>query len=436
MAVVQYIRKLVKGPDGELEPGPINIALQVNANLAVEEFGDDVWEDELTGQIHMDRLYTPDGAYKYEIAVTEMRARLERKGLYFRRELVDGALDRYLTRRRRNPIRMYLDSLKGTWDGTERKLKDYIGYHDHDYEEAVWERFLSAAVARIYRPGCKYDQMPILQGPQDIGKSSLLRILASPAWFADSVPWTEKDKVLFEHAKSKWIIESGELAGYSKRDINAVKAWITSQSYTDRRPYGKKEETFPRTFVYAGTTNQMEFLKDRSGARRFPIIECDGTKLNFAKLEEDRDQIWAEVIEKGLWQFDEKMDIPEELKEFTAQVAEEHTLTGYIDDICMQLFGDVESGYVLRSGFKMLMDQKLPPPMPSAQEISDAMYKHGAIKKTKHFKKSDGKNGRVETWCKGGDLRNELDLGTMEFVPDDQQAGARILRELADETNE
>ena len=86
-----------------------------------------------------------------------------------------------------HPIREYLDSLK--WDGRprlEKMLHAYFGAKDTEYSSRVGAMFLIAMVARIMRPGCKADYMPIFEGPQGKGKSKLCAILAEPLVFRQS----------------------------------------------------------------------------------------------------------------------------------------------------------------------------------------------------------------------------------------------------------
>lgn len=69
----------------------------------------------------------------------------------------------------------YIEGL--TWDGTPRLdtlFIDYLGAEDSLYNRTVCRKAFVAAVARAMLPGCKYDNMLILCGPQGIGKSTLL----------------------------------------------------------------------------------------------------------------------------------------------------------------------------------------------------------------------------------------------------------------------
>ena len=92
-----------------------------------------------------------------------------------KRSNIDAALDVFAILHSFNEVEDYLKGL--TWDGTERLdalLIDLLGAEDCPYVRAVTRKAFTAAVARAMRPGCKFDQMLIMCGPQGIGKSTLL----------------------------------------------------------------------------------------------------------------------------------------------------------------------------------------------------------------------------------------------------------------------
>jgi predicted P-loop ATPase len=85
------------------------------------------------------------------------------------------------------PVRTYLNGLH--WDGIEgvdRWLSTYRGAEDTKYSRAVGSRWLISALARIFRPGAKADCCLILEGPQGIRKSTVLRTIAGE-YFTDEL---------------------------------------------------------------------------------------------------------------------------------------------------------------------------------------------------------------------------------------------------------
>lgn len=197
-----------------------------------------------------------------------------------------------------HPVRDYLESLQ--WDGVPRLdtlLVDYLGARDTELTRLMTRKHLAAAVARVMRPGVKYDYVLTLIGPEGIGKSTLIRILAGE-WFDDSLTSIEgKDGM--EQVRGKWLIEFGELTNYKRSTSEAYKAFISKQSDSYRPAYGRKTETYPRQCVFFATTNEAAFLKGDTGNRRFWPVHCDAdlhAKDVWTDLVGERDQIWAEAM--------------------------------------------------------------------------------------------------------------------------------------------
>lgn len=197
-----------------------------------------------------------------------------------------------------NEVLDYLNSLK--WDGIERLdtlFIDYLGAEDNIYTRAVARKSLTAAVARAFEPGCKYDTMPILIGRQGAGKSTLIRTMGKK-WYADGLS-TFEGKEAAENIQGKWIIEAGEMAGYTRAEENASKQFLSRQVDVFRQAYGRRTQEYPRRCVFFGSSNQYEFLKDITGNRRFWPIDIEAqkpTKNVYVNLPGEVDQIWAEAV--------------------------------------------------------------------------------------------------------------------------------------------
>lgn len=199
-----------------------------------------------------------------------------------------------------NPVTEYLSRL--IWDGVERLdsiFIDYLGAQDNVYTRAVGRKSFVAAVARAFNPGCKYDTMLVLIGSQGIGKSSLIRIMGKD-WYADGLN-TFDGKEAAESIQGLWLIEAGEMAGYSKAEENASKQFLSRQVDVFRKSYGRRTQEYPRQCVFFGSTNQHEFLKDSTGNRRFWPIQLGFSKPSksvFENLPGEVDQLWAEAVHR------------------------------------------------------------------------------------------------------------------------------------------
>lgn len=197
-----------------------------------------------------------------------------------------------------NRVRDYLESL--TWDGVERldtALIDYLGAEDNVYTRAVLRKTMAAACARAVIGGVKFDTMPILVGPQGIGKSTFLGALGRE-WFTDSLT-TFEGKDAAELIQGKWIVEVGELSALWNREINAIKQFLSKVNDDYRGAYDRRASEHPRRCVFIGTTNSDEFLRDMTGNRRFwpvDLMQQHPTKSVFKDLEGEVDQLWAEAF--------------------------------------------------------------------------------------------------------------------------------------------
>lgn len=212
---------------------------------------------------------------------------------------IDDALTIAFQNNSFHPVRDYLSSLE--WDKVKRLdtlLIDYLGAEDSIYARAISRKHLTAAVARVMRPGIKYDTMLTLTGAQGIGKSTFVRLLGQD-WYSDSLV-TVTGKEAFEQLQGNWLIEMGELTATRKADIEATKQFLSKGEDVYRVAYGRRTSRFPRQCIFFGTSNDKEFLRDRTGNRRFWPVDCwveKPTKDVFKDLAEEKDQIWAEAVE-------------------------------------------------------------------------------------------------------------------------------------------
>jgi predicted P-loop ATPase len=215
---------------------------------------------------------------------------------------IKDAFDTHVRSCAYHPIRDYLNAQ--TWDGTDRLetvLIDYLGAEDTDYVRAVTSTTFVAAVARVFDPGCKFDNVLTLIGPQGIGKSTLLSKMGRQ-WFSDSFNFNMlHSKEAYEQINGSWIIEIGEMTGMRKADVEAAKQFISKREDTYRVAYGRNTTTFKRQCVLIGSTNNEDFLRDATGNRRFWPVRLGVQKARYSVFK-DLDaamvgQLWAEAVE-------------------------------------------------------------------------------------------------------------------------------------------
>ena len=215
------------------------------------------------------------------------------------KEKIADALTAVLTRHSYHPIRDYLNGL--TWDGTprlERLIIDYIGAEDTELNRVMTRKHFTAAVTRVFKPGCKYDYCLVMTGPEGAGKSTLLNKMGGQ-WFNDSITTTE-GKEGMDQLRRAWIIEMGELASIKRSDVESIKAYLSKRVDIYRAAYARRTAEHPRQCIFCGTTNEALFLKGDNGNRRFWIIAVDPTLRKYTAwqdaIDRDRDQLWAEAV--------------------------------------------------------------------------------------------------------------------------------------------
>ncbi len=242
---------------------------------------------------------------------------------------IDGALSLHSNAFAFNDVQDYLTGLKGKWDGVPRLdtlFIDYLGAKDTAYNRAITRKAFTAAVARAMVPGCKYDTMVILAGPQGIGKSTLLDKM-SKGWFNDSIR-TFEGKEASELLQGVWLVEVSELDAFRRTDVSRIKQFLSLRADRFRAAYGRNVKEIPRSCIFFGTTNTSDFLQDTTGNRRFwPVDtgEVRHTKNVWADLDGERDQLWAEAFVR--WQAGEPLYLSGAIEEDAKAKQEEHRET-------------------------------------------------------------------------------------------------------------
>lgn len=266
------------------------------------EFMGKLWHDDFTGldRYHGRLPWPTDPAVDSWTNSDDscLRKHMEKAyGLTGKEKLTD-ALTSVFANHRRHPIREYLQSL--TWDGEPRLdsfFIDFLGAEDTELVRAQTRKQFTAAVARVMRPGCKFDTALVLVGPEGTYKSTSLQKMAG-RWFNDTaIDMSSKDGM--EALRHSWIIELGELTAIRRSDTETVKGFLSKTSDKYRPAYGRYVEEHPRQCVFFGTTNEHSFLKGFTGNRRFWIVETSMRPCSMS-VKSDlndyyRDQVWAEA---------------------------------------------------------------------------------------------------------------------------------------------
>jgi predicted P-loop ATPase len=248
-------------------------------------------------RVNGDLPWDRNGAYWTDADDAGLRVYFEKMYGIAARGKLDDAFALSLERRSVHPVREYLDSL--AWDGKARLdtlLIEWLGAEDTPYTRMATRKFCVAAVARVFVPGIKFDNALVTTGPQGIGKTLLVQKLGGQ-WFSNSLD-TVQGKEAYEALQGAWLIEIGEMNATRKADIEAVKQFISKTEDSFRVAYGRRKSYFPRQCVFWGTSNDAEFLRDRTGNRRYWPVACSGESAKHPgdMAQATVDQIWAEAV--------------------------------------------------------------------------------------------------------------------------------------------
>lgn len=196
-----------------------------------------------------------------------------------------------------HPPRDWLRTL--VWDGRPRLatwIARYLGAEQSEFTERVGAWFLMGMVARVMRPGSKFDYCLVLEGEQGKRKSSILAALGGP-WFGDT-DINLGDKDAMTALQGKWLHEFAELGSLARAEELRQKSFLSRQ-FDDYRPvYGRRFIRAPRQNVFAGSTNQWEWNKDPTGGRRFWPVEVMVDEIALDSFAAERDQLFAEALSR------------------------------------------------------------------------------------------------------------------------------------------
>jgi predicted P-loop ATPase len=214
------------------------------------------------------------------------------------REQIEDIVTLLAERSPYSPVVDYLESVHAIYGKDTSILTGLAARYFGESEpmaDTFIKRWLVAAVARAFSPGCQADYILVLQGKQGFGKSGFFHTLAN-GWFDDGIAATGSDKDQLMKLHSAWIVELSELeAIFRKKDVSAFKAFITARTDALRKPYGRVIEELPRANVFGASTNEDGFLNDPTGNRRFWVVKVNKS-INIAQLAQERDQIWAAAV--------------------------------------------------------------------------------------------------------------------------------------------
>lgn len=416
----------VRGPttvDVELRGRPEPRALTMsqgelddkNNHLAIEYWltmvgGHTVAYDEFADRILLDGQPITDN--------TERRAWLatrELSHLKIAKELFGDVLRDIAYANRFHPLRAWLAATEPTWDGVPRIdswLTTYLGVQPTPLTAAIGAIFLTAAVRRARDPGCKYDELVVLEGPQGIQKSSAVAALSPErSWFSEDFNISMDSKQLLEATHGKWLVEAPELSKLSGAEVEHVKHLLSRQWDRARMAYERAPTERGRQWVGFGTVNGRRYLSDPTGNRRFWPLICG--KINVAAIERDRSQIWAEAAQRETAGASIRLD-----ESLWADAAEEQAARVAIDPFAEELtpmLAPFSHGRVRTSCLWAALGIPLDRRVNYGRRFADVMQSMGWEKKRL---RDPAANSDLRYWyCKGDDaLEIVFDIPTRKLA--------------------
>ena len=261
-----------------------------------ENFRGNIWYDDFRGRVYH-TLYgsTPQPWTDRETRRVTVAIQQQLKLPRFQLSLVHDAITHAAECHPRHSLRDWLDSLK--WDGNDRLeswLGDTAGVVMDEYTQAVGRNWLIGMVARAYKPGCKMDNMPVLEGVSGLKKTQFLGVLGGDWYKSLTMQFGEKD--FLQALRGAWLVEIPDMAGFTRSEHTKVLATITTAIDSYRAPYGRVPEDVPRTCIFAATSETDDYLSDSRGKRRYWPIRCVDIDLDV--LRGMRDQLFAEAVQR------------------------------------------------------------------------------------------------------------------------------------------
>ncbi|MEE8551565.1 MAG: VapE domain-containing protein [Gemmatimonadota bacterium] len=341
--------------DGTYEPkwqrvpktGKVKATLAHNVREALRVFGVPLTINTFVEEIMHDGNLIDDAvASGYRMMISE-RWGQKWTGDVPKQALRDG-IQWYANEHRIHPIRDYLNSL--AWDGEPRLdawLVEATRAEDTPYTRAVGHTLIYAAVGRVFHPGVKYDLMVILEGPQGVGKSMLVRRLGGE-WTLEGLPPLHgpNDKDVIAAMLGCWFIEVEELASMRKADVDVLKSFITKTEDKVRMPYKEYPKTYRRQSVLVGTTNDAAYLRDSTGNRRFAPVHV-GNQIDLERI--DRDQLFAEATAEWKSNPRNPITLPPKIWAHAAIEQEKRRVEDPWEEIIEAAFEKIDEGELITS---------------------------------------------------------------------------------------
>lgn len=237
-----------------------------------------------------------------------------------------------------NPLKDYLSAAAAAWDGRDRistVFQEFLGAEERPEVRLIAKMFFYGGVAKISNPRIKYDFVTDLVGGQGAGKTSFWQNIAPLGYYTDQF-YTFTDKDDFSVMRKALIVNDDEMTATRKASFEELKRFVTMQQFEYREPYGRSVSQFAKKFLLVRTTNDLYYLKDKTGERRFLPILVKKDKQTMNPVEDltpdFAQQVWGQAVVEYRQKPDFKFAFNAEQDEMIAEYRRNFMHTDELED--------------------------------------------------------------------------------------------------------
>lgn len=223
-------------------------------------------------------------------------------GVLFDNKKIRSAITVIAMRHKYNPILDYFNKAYAEWDKQNRLdnvMGDYLGVTETQVTQLITKLFFVGAVAKAHNPKTKFDFVLDLVGGQGAGKTTFLQKISPLGYYTDQFS-TFDNKDDYAVMRRALIINDDEMTATNAASFEVLKKFITLQEFEYRKPYGHQAERFNKNFVMARTTNELYYLKDKTGERRFLPLHVNKDRQKYHPVTDLKpdyvQQLWGEAM--------------------------------------------------------------------------------------------------------------------------------------------